>query len=458
MSTIPTAAHLISLLVIAACSSPGAAPDAPLAEPAGATTVAATTAASAAADSLDLPGAVRTETITPRPITIRVADLPEPYATQSASKRPDVIDVPADPVLRVPAGFAVQVWADNLESPRWLALAPDGAVLLVESRENRIKRLRDTDGDGVADQTETVATRRNGLDLPMGVAFADGDLFVGNTSEVVRFAYDQAQPLQGEGTRVADLPGRGYNQHWTRNVVASPDGDSLYVTVGSESNVDPEPLPRASVFRIAPDGSGRKTVSFGLRNPVGLAFNPVTATPYVTVNERRPPGRRARAGLPHPDRRRALFWLALRLPRAREPRPAPDGRPAERAPELAARTTTPDVLFEAHSAALGLQFYPTGASTPGAAASFPARYRGGAFVAMRGSWNKSRGAGYKVVHVPFENGRPTGAYEDFLTGFLVDPSGPKTFGRPVGLLVLPDGSLLVTEESNGRIYRVSYTG
>ena len=453
MSTIPTAAHLLSLLFVAACSSPGGAPDAPLAEPAGEVTPTAS-----AADSLDLPGAVRTETITPRPITIRVADLPEPYATNSASQRPDVIDVPDNPVLRVPAGFAVQVWADSLESPRWLALAPDGAVLLVESRENRIKRLRDTTGDGVADQTETIATGRNGLDLPMGLAFIGGDLFVGNTSEVVRFAYDPAQPLQGTGTRVTDLPGRGYNQHWTRNVVASPDGDSLYVTVGSESNVDPEPLPRASVFRIAPDGSGRTTVSFGLRNPVGLAFHPATAAPYVTVNERD----RLGDGLV-PDYLtqigggRFYGWpYAYFTPQNLDPRRM-DGNQSER-PELAARTVAPDVLFEAHSAALGLQFYPTGATTAGAAASFPARYRGGAFVAMRGSWNKSRGTGYKVVHVPFENGRPTGAYEDFLTGFLIDPSGPTTFGRPVGLLVLPDGSLLVTEEANGRIYRVSYTG
>ena len=454
MPTISTAAHLLSLLLVAACASPGAPPE----SPAGLAETASATAASAAADSLELPGAVRTETLTPQPILIRVSDLPEPYATESARKGPDVVGVPEDPVLRVPAGFAVQVWADGLESPRWLALAPDGAVLLVESRENRIKRLRDTDGDGVADQTETVATPRNGLDLPMGLAFADGDLFVANTSDVRRFAYAAGGPLQGEGRVVTDLPGRGYNQHWTRNVVASPDGDSLYVTVGSQSNVDPEPLPRASVFRMAPDGSGRETVSFGLRNPVGLAFHPATAAPYVTVNERD----RLGDGLV-PDyltqigAGRFFGWpYAYLAPDKLDPRRM-DGGQSER-PELAARTVTPDVLFEAHSAALGLQFYPTGASTAGAAASFPARYRGGAFVAFRGSWNKSRGTGYKVVFVPFERGRPTGAYEDFLTGFLVDPSGPTTWGRPVGLLVLPDGSLLVTEEANGRIYRVSYAG
>ncbi len=446
MSTTPFAGPLLSLLLVAACSAPQPPATAP---PAG---------AASAADSLGLAGAVRTETLVPEPVTYRVGDLPEPFATESARKGPDVIDVPADPVLRVPAGFAVQVWADGLESPRWLALAPDGAVLLAESREDRIKRMRDTDGDGVADQTETLGTDHNGLDLPMGMTFAQGDLFVGNTADVRRFAYGPGAPLQGRGEVVTELPGGGYNQHWTRNVVASPDGDSLYVTVGSKSNVDPEPLPRASVFRIAPDGSGRETVSFGLRNPVGLAFHPTTAAPYVTVNERD----RLGDGLV-PDYLtqigggRFYGWpYAYLAPQNLDPRRTENGR-SER-PELAASTATPDVLFEAHSAALGLQFYPTGASAPGAAASFPARYRGGAFVAFRGSWNKSRGTGYKVVFVPFEDGRPTGAYEDFLTGFLVDPSGPTTWGRPVGLLVLPDGSLLVTEESNGRIYRISYTG
>ena len=439
--------RLLPLLLVAACSAPSAPPP-PLAASAG-----RPLAAPGAADTTGLAGAVRTETLRPTPITVTVADLPEPYATESARRGPDVVGVPADPVLRVPAGFAVQVWAEGLETPRWLALAPDGAVLLVESRENRIKRLRDTDGDGVADRVETIATRSNGLDLPLGVTFADGDLFVGNTSDVRRYPYSASGPVRGQGRRVTDLPGRGYNQHWTRNVVATPAGDSLYVTVGSESNVDPEPLPRASVFRIAPDGSGRQTVSFGLRNPVGMAFHPTTGAPYVTVNERD----RLGDGLV-PDYLteigggRFFGWPYTYLaPDNLDPRRLAGGR-SER-PELAAKTVTPDVLFEAHSAALGLQFYPVAG-----AASFPARYRGGAFVAMRGSWNKSRGTGYKVVHVPFRDGRPTGSYEDFLTGFLLDPSGPTTFGRPVGLLVLPDGSLLVTEEANGRIYRVSYTG
>lgn len=444
--------RLLPLLFLAACVGPQpSGPAVPVAPPASADS------SSMSEGSRPLPQAIRTEPLAEREIRVTLAGLPQPYATESARKGADVVPPPANPVLRVPPGFAVQVWADGLSSPRWLARAPDGAVLLVESRNHRILRLRDDDGDGVAEAREVVGTADQGLDLPMGLAFLGEDLYVGNTSDVRRYPYDATGPLTGTGTVVADLPGRGYNQHWTRNVVASPDGDSLYVTVGSESNVNVEELPRASVFRIAPDGSGRETVSFGLRNPVGLDFHPATAAPYVTVNERDGLG----DGLV-PDYLtqigggRFYGWPYTYLaPDNLDPRRM-DGDRSER-PDLAAQTVTPDVLFDSHSAALGLQFYPLdGGST--ASNRFPERYRGGAFVAMRGSWNRSQGTGYKVVHVPFADGRPTGGYQDFLTGFLLDPSGPTTWGRPVGLLVLPDGSLLVTEESNGRIYRVSYRG
>ena len=437
--------RLLPLLLVAACAAPPSAPPASADRP----------GTPPAADPA-LPAAVATEALTPTPLRVSLADLPAPFATASARRGADVVEIPDAPVLRVPPGFAVQVFADGLDSPRWLALAPDGAVLLVESRENRVKRLRDRDGDGVAEAVEVVATEANGLDLPMGLAFADGALFVGNTSDVRRYAYAATGPLVGEGAVVTDLPGRGYNQHWTRNVVASPDGDSLYVTVGSESNVSPEALPRASVFRMAPDGSGRETVSYGLRNPVGLAAHPATGVFYTTVNERDGlgddlvPDYLTAIGAGRDGEPRFYGWpYAYLAPGNLDPRRTGDDGASER-PALAARTATPDVLFQAHTAALGLQFYDR--------AAFPERYRGGAFVAMRGSWNRSEGVGYKVVHVPFEGGRPLGHYEDFLTGFLLDPAGPTTFGRPVGLLVLPDGSLLVTEEANGRVYRVSYTG
>ena len=412
-----------------------------------------------------LPAAVPTAALAVTPIRVTVEGLPEPYATESARKGPNTVDPPRDARLNVPPGFAVQVWADGLDRPRWLALAPDGSVLVAESRRDQIRRLHDADGDGVADESSVFATKlANGLNQPLGMAFGpsgqDGEspFFIGNTDEVRRYDYRRGDStLGGRGERVVRLPGGGYNQHWTRNVVATPAGDSLYVTVGSESNVDVEELPRASVFRIALDGSGRETVSFGLRNPVGLAFHPTTGEPYVTVNER---DRLGDGLVPDYLTRigggRFFGWPYAYLASGNLDPRRMDGSQSE-APDLAARTVTPDVLFEAHSAALGLAFYPESGAAA-AASQFPARYHGGAFVAFRGSWNRSAGTGYKIVHVPFRAGRPTGVYEDFVTGFLIDPSGPTTWARPVGTLVLPDGSLLFTDEGNGRVYRVSYVG
>jgi glucose/arabinose dehydrogenase len=363
-----------------------------------------------------------------------------------------VIPIPDKPQLQVQPGFRVNVFAENLKAPRWLALTPTGDVLVTETRENRIRLLRDTNRDGVADSQQTFADASNGLDIPLGMAFSQDAFFLGNTSAVLRFPYQPGQTrLVGRGQKIADLPGGGYRQHWTRNVVLAPDGRQLYVSIGSRSNVDEEDLPRASVQVMNLDGSNARTLASGLRNPVGLDFHPVTGELYTTVNERDGLGddlvpdffTRIRPG-------EFYGWpYAYLRPQNLDPRQMVDGR--SRCPDLARQTRTPDVLFQAHSAALGLQFYDGD--------TFPERYRNGAFVAFRGSWNRSQGTGYKVVFVPFNSaGRPLGDYEDFLTGFLVDPKGPTTWGRPVGLLTLPDGSLLVTEEMNDRIYRIQYTG
>lgn len=395
----------------------------------------------------ELASEVPTNVLTPSPIRVTLDGLPEPFATNSARKGPDVVGVPDGATLNAPDGFRVQVWADGLNAPRWLALTPEGDVLVAESRANRIARLSDADGDGVAETRTTFATSENAMDQPFGMAFMDGSFFVANTGEVRRYAYDGA--ISGNGEVITELTPGGYNQHWTRNVIAGPDG-WLYVSVGSKSNVDEEELPRASVQRMRPDGSQRTTYASGLRNPVGLAFQPSTGDLFTTVNERDGMG----DGLV-PDYftrvQQGGFYgwpYAYLAPGNLDPRRM-DGDTSER-PDLAAQTLTPDVLFEAHSAALGVQFYDGD--------QFPARYQGGAFVAFRGSWNRSQGTGYKIVYVPFDGDQPVGHYEDFLTGFLLDPSGPTTFARPVGLLVLPDGSLLLTDDGNGRIYRISYTG
>ena len=393
---------------------------------------------------------VRTEPLSPAPIRIKPADLPKPFDTQSASQSPNVVPIPQNPTLRVPAGFTVNVFAENLDRPRWLALTPTGDVLVTETRENRIRLLRDTNGDGVADVRKTFADSGNGLNIPLGMAFADGSFFLGNTDAVLRFPYTQGQQqISGTGKKIADLPGGGYNQHWTRNVVVSPDGQKLYVSVGSQSNADEEPLPRASVQVMNLDGSNQQTFAFGLRNPVGLDFHPKTGELYATVNERDKLGDDLVPDyLTRVQKGEFYGWpYAYLTPNKLDPRHVQNGK--SKRPDLATRTQTPDVLFQAHSAALGLQFYD--------GQRFPEKYRNGAFVAFRGSWNRDRGTGYKIVFVPFNaNNRPQGYYEDFLTGFLLNPAEPTTWGRPVGLLVLPDGSLLFTEEANNRIYRIQY--
>lgn len=393
---------------------------------------------------------VPTQPLSPTPIRINVGDLPKPFATESASKSPHVVPIPDNPTLSVAPGFVVNVFAEGLDAPRWLALTPNGDVLVTETKQNRILLLRDTNGDGVADVKNTFASAANGLNRPFGMAFADNSFFLGNTDAVLRFPYAKnQQQITGSGTKIADLPARGYNNHWTRNVVVSPDAKKLYVSIGSGTNVDEEPLPRASVQVMNLDGSQKQTFASGLRNPVGLDFHPVTKELYASVNERDGIGDDLVPDYLTRIRQGEFYgWpYAYLTPNNLDPRQKTNDK--SKRPDLAARTRTPDVLFQAHSAALGLQFYD--------GQTFPQKYRNGAFVAFRGSWNRDRGTGYKVVFVPFDtNGQPQGYYEDFLTGFLLDPAVPTTWGRPVGLLVLPDGSLLVTEEANNRIYRIQY--
>jgi glucose/arabinose dehydrogenase len=396
---------------------------------------------------------IAVEHFEPEPIRISVEDLPKPFHSQSANKKPEVVSPPEKPVLNVPEGFRVNLFAE-VESARWLALTPEEDVLCAASRNNQVLLLRDTDGDGAADEREVFLDEARGANLPFGMAFADGAFYLGNTDGVLRYEYrrrgDAGSAGQlGDSREITRLPGQGYNQHWTRNVVLAPDGETLYVSVGSETNVDPEESPRASILRMKLDGSQREVFATGLRNPVGLDFHPATGELYATVNERDGLGDDLVPDyLAHVQQGEFYGWpYAYLRPQLLDPRRTQNGQ-SERG-ELAAKTHTPDVLFQSHSAALGLAF-PRGEQ-------FPERYRQGAYVAFRGSWNRDRGTGYKIVFVPFDDaGEPVGHYEDFVTGFLLDPAGPRTWGRPVGVLALPDGSLLFTEEANGRIYRVSY--
>ncbi len=393
---------------------------------------------------------ISTAPLEPERIVIGLEDLPLPGAEESRNP-PQVVDPPEDATLRVPPGFQVNVFADDIASARWLARTPSGEILVAQSRENRITLLADRDGDGVAEVREVFADaeRDDPLNIPFGMAFAGGSFYLGNQDEVRRFPYRAGQRrLEGEGERITSLPGGGYNQHWTRNVVVSPDGERLFVSIGSESNNDVEALPRASVQVMALDGSARTTFARGLRNPVGLAFHPRTRALWATVNERDGLGDDLVPDyLAHLQEGEHYGWPWVYLaPHLRDPHHAGAELPA-----AVARTVTPEVLFQAHSAALGLAFY--------AGRTFPARYRGGAFVAFRGSWNRDRGTGYQIAFVPFDAaGRPEGGYQPFVEGFLLDPATARTWGRPVGVLVAPDGSLLFTEEMHGRVYRVQFVG
>ncbi len=337
---------------------------------------------------------ITTQPLTPSTIEITLADLPKPYATESASNSPNVIPVPDNPVLQVPPGFSVNVFADNLPSVRWMNVTPDGNVLAVQSKQNQITLLQDKDLDGVAEVQQAFGDRQNNLDQPLGITFAGGSFYVANTGEVLRFDYQPGQlKLDGTGTEITQLTPGGYNQHWTRNVVTSPNGKKLYVSVGSRSNADSEELPRASVQVMNLDGSSRSTYAYGLRNPVGLDFHPVTGELFATVNERDQLGDDLVPDYLTQVKQGGFYgWpYAYLSPDLLDPRHLQGNQSTK--PDLVAKTITPDVLFQAHSAALGVQFYDR--------QQFPQKYHNGAFVAFRGSWNRDRGTGYKIVFVPF---------------------------------------------------------
>jgi len=397
-------------------------------------------------------------------LLILLQQLPPPFATPWFRKPTRVVAMPDGHTLTVPDGFSVNVFARDLQLPRFMALAPNGDVLLSEPFRGagRITVLRDADQDGVAEIRETFAT---GLNRPFGLALWKSYLYIGNNDSVVRVAYAPGQvTASGPPEKVIDLPPsdaaldrdtaerlhidlsqtRGYN-HWTRNVVFNRAGTKMYVTVGSSTNATPEEDPRrAAIGEYNPDGSGHRIFASGLRNPVGLAWFPGTSTLWTAVNERDHLGDDLVPDFITSVRDGAFYgWPYAYIGRHVDPTvktPRPD---------LVATAIAPDVLLPSHAAALGLLFY-TGSQ-------FPAAYRSSAFVALHGSINRSKLSGYSVVRIPFRNGKPSGPPEDFLTGFVArDDEEKQAWGRPVGLLQLPDGSLLVSDDGGNRIWRVSY--
>ncbi|CAF1412341.1 unnamed protein product [Adineta steineri] len=394
---------------------------------------------------------IRTENITfvPKPITITVSELPAPNANESVTKRAQVIPVPADPKLYVPEGFTVKLYFANLTSPRYLIYTPSGDILVSESAANRISCLVDTDNDGNPDERITFADATNGLNRPFGMVFINNFFYVGNQDAVRRYPWvTGSRKIEGTGEVIMTYGSAG---HWTRTVVMPPSADKLFVSIGSASNVDVEDLPRASIQQVNFDGTNNKTFASGLRNSIGLAFHPVTNELYVACQERDRIGDNLVPDFFTRVQENEFYgWPYAYLSSTLiDPRRRFENGTSER-PDLVSKTRTPDVLFQAHSAVLDMRFYTN--------TQFPDRYRNGAFAALHGSWNKNEGTGYKIVFIPFnkDTNRPLGSYEDFIYGFLTDPSGPLTYGRPVGLLVLKDGSLLFSDDGNHRLYQVQY--
>jgi glucose/arabinose dehydrogenase len=379
-----------------------------------------------------------------RHYNITVADLPKPDVQKGPVNSSRVIPKPDDGKLVLPPGFSIATYAEgNLDRPRWLALAPNGDVFVAESQGSRISILRDSNHDGTVDERFMFA---EGLNAPFGMAFWHDYLYVGNNNSLIRFKYKSGQTkADGPPEKLADLPGNGYREHWTRNVLFNPSGTKVYVTVGSKSNVDAgeEPM-RAAISEFNPDGTGQRIFASGTRNPIGLDWNPITKELWAAVQERDLIGNDLVPDFVTSIKDGAFYgWPYAYVG------PHEDPRRAGEKPDLVKKTVVPDVLIQSHSAVLGMLFYE--------GKMFPAEYRGDAFVALHGSWNREPRTGYKIIRIKFDKqGKPVGGYDDFLVGWMLDENKPEVWGRPVGLLVLPDGSMLIADDGANKIWRVTY--
>lgn len=378
----------------------------------------------------------------PRRTHIRPADLPAPQKADTY-EFPNVIWQPENAVLNVPRGFDVRMFAGDLRGPKQIVETPNGDVLVAESSKGRVLLLRDADGDGeIAASEQHVLV--DDLARPAGLAVSRTHLYVGETGRVARFPYRPGQTrIDAAAEKIGDVPPRGYREHWTRYLALSPDQKKLYVTVGSQTNNDVEPdQRRGAILEIDLATNASRIYASGLRNATGLAFQPKTGQLWATCNERDGLGDDLVPDFVTSVREGGFYgWPYAYIG------PNPDPANGSKRPELVAKTIVPEVLIQAHSASLGIAFYD--------GKMFPAQYRGDAFVALHGSWNRSKRTGYKVIRVLFRDGKPTGEYEDFLTGFFLGDDTPDVWGRPVAVTVLRDGSMLIGDDGGGKIWRVT---
>lgn len=374
--------------------------------------------------------------------------LPAPFATTSAERYSTTIGWPANGKPTAPAGFTVTKFADNLVNPRNTYVAPNNDLFVAESNTsnsaNRITMFRDANNDGIYETRKIFAQN---LRQPYGMLIIGSSFYVANTDGLYRYPYTTGDTvLQSGGALIVTLPAGGYNNHWTRNLIANAAGTKIYITVGSGSNaaeygLDNE-IRRANILEVNPDGSGERIFASGLRNPVGVDWNPaVPGELWAAVNERDKLGDDLVPDYITSVKEGGFYgWPYSYYGQILDPRLGGQGK------DLVARAIVPDVPTGNHTATLGFTFYNKTA--------FPPAYRNGAFIGQRGSWNRSQMVGYKIAYVPFANGKPTGAPQDFLTGFIASESASTVYGRPVDVTVLPDGSLLVNDDAGNTLWQV----
>ena len=396
--------------------------------------------------------------------------LPPPFATKSTRNFSKVIGWSDGKTPTAPEGFVVTKFADSLNNPRWIYIADNGDIFVAESNTilkgikklgaklapkiktqnygssaNRITLFRDSNKDGVFETRHVFAEN---LNQPLGMLILNNHFYVANTDGLLQFNYKTGDiKLNGAGKKIVTLPAGGYNNHWTRNIIANKKGDKIYISVGSGSNVGENGMDkevrRANILEINPDGSGEKIYASGLRNPVGMGWATGNETLWTAVNERDELGDELVPDYLTSVKQGGFYgWPYAYFGKNEDPRMKDNPRP-----DLVNKTIVPDVSLGAHTASLGLAFYNQQA--------FPKKYHSGAFIAQHGSWNRSNLSGYKVVFVPFENGQPSGSPQDFLTGFIADASKSEVRGRPVGVAIVADGSMLVTDDASNVIWCVS---
>jgi len=370
------------------------------------------------------------------------AKLPPPYATPSSDNRPHVISHPSGAQLQVPHGFEIEEYASGFDTPRFMYTAPGREIIVSDSSAGSVYVLTDKNKSYKDPERKKIL---DGLDRPYGLAIWKDYLYVGERTSIKRYKYDARAMTATAGQEIASL--KNFTEgHWTRSLLFDSKGEKLYVGIGSGSNVDTGEDPmRAAINRFNPDGSGHEIYASGTRNPIGLHWYPGTNILWAGVQERDALGDDLVPDyFTHVQQGAFYGWPYAYAGPHEEPR-----HKGER-PDLVAKTIPGDVLLQSHVAVLDFLFY-TGKQ-------FPAEYQGGSFIAMHGSWNRSKRVGYEVSFIPFKDGRPSGPVREFLTGWRISPESRDVWGRPVAIMQLPDGSILVSDDGGHKIWRISYKG